>query len=105
MNGQLALVRLASVEDVKPNQMKAVEADGKKILLVNLNGTYYAIGNKCTHHGCMLSSGALKGDTVQCGCHGAVFNVKTGNVIKGPAKEPEPKYEVKVENGQVMVNV
>ncbi len=105
MKCQLALVKLASAEDLKPNQMKAVEANGKKILLVNLNGTYYAIGNKCTHRGCMLSSGSLKGDTVQCGCHGAIFDAKTGNVVKGPAKEPEPKYEVKVENGQVMVSI
>ena len=104
MKSQLALVKLASVEDLKPNQMKAVEANGKKILLVNLSGTYYAIGNKCTHRGCILSNGSLKGDTVQCGCHSAVFDVKTGNVVKGPAKEPEPKYAVKVENGQVMVS-
>jgi nitrite reductase/ring-hydroxylating ferredoxin subunit len=85
--------------------MKAVETEGKKILRVNVNGIYFAIGNKCTHRGCMLSNGKLKGDTIQCGCHGTIFNVKTGNVVKGPAKEPEPKYDVKVENGQVMVSI
>lgn len=101
----MALVKLASVGDLNPNQMKAVEVNGKKILLVNLNGAYYAIGNKCTHRGCMLSSGKLKENTVQCGCHGAIFDVKTGNVVKGPAKDPEPTYDVKVENGQIMADV
>ena len=101
----MTLVKLVSVEDLKPNQMKAAEANGKKILVVNLNGTYYAIGNKCTHRNCLLSNGKLKDDTVQCSCHGTIFDVKTGNVIKGPAKEPEPKYAVTVENDQVMADI
>jgi nitrite reductase/ring-hydroxylating ferredoxin subunit len=100
----MALVKVASAGDLKPNQMKAVDADGKPVLLVNLNGTFYAIGNKCTHSGCRLSNGTLKGDTVQCGCHGSIFDAKTGNVVKGPAKNAEPKYEVKIENDQVIIS-
>jgi len=101
----VTLLKIAAVGDLGPNQMKPVEVEGKKILLVNLNGTFYAIGNKCTHLGCMLSSGKLKDETVQCGCHGAVFDVKKGNVVKGPAKEPVPKYDLKVENGQIVADI
>jgi nitrite reductase/ring-hydroxylating ferredoxin subunit len=100
----MALVKVASAGDLKPNQMKAVDAEGKPVLLVNLNGTFYAIGNKCTHRGCLLSKGTLNGDTVKCGCHGSIFDVKTGNVVKGPAKNAEPKNEVKIENDQVMIS-
>jgi nitrite reductase/ring-hydroxylating ferredoxin subunit len=100
----MALVKVASAGNLKPNQMKAVDAEGKPVLLVNLNGTFYAIGNKCTHSGCRLSNGTLKGDTVQCGCHGSIFDVKTGNVVKGPAKNSEPKYEVKIENDQIFIS-
>jgi nitrite reductase/ring-hydroxylating ferredoxin subunit len=53
----------------------------------------------------MLSNGTLKGDTVQCKCHGSVFDVKTGNVIKGLAKKPEPKYELRVSDDQILVNI
>ena len=89
--------------DLKPNQMKPVNANGKPILLVNLEGKYYAIGNKCTHMQCTLTNGELKGEIVQCECHGSKFNVKTGKVVGGPAFVPEPKYEVKIENGQVLI--
>jgi 3-phenylpropionate/trans-cinnamate dioxygenase ferredoxin subunit len=99
----MTFVNVASIADLKPNKMKAVNANGKPILLVNLESTYYAIGNKCTHMQCTLTNGELKGEVVQCSCHGSRFNVKTGKVVGGPAAIDEPKYEVKVENGQIMV--
>ncbi len=89
--------------DLKPNQMKPVNVNGKPVLLANIDGKYYAIGNKCTHMGCTLTNGELKGEVVQCPCHGSRFNVKTGKVVGGPAALPEPKYKVNVEDGQVMV--
>ncbi len=97
-------VNIASTADLKPNEKKTVEVNGAKVLLVNLNGTYYAIGDKCTHRGCSLSKGTIKDDTLQCACHGSTFNLKTGEVVKGPAKNPEPKYNVKVENNQVLIS-
>ena len=45
----MVLVKLASVDEVKPNSMKGLKVNGKQILLANLNGSYYAIGNICTH--------------------------------------------------------
>ncbi len=101
----MALVKLAAANDLKPNHMKAVNAEGKPILLVNLEDTYYAIGNRCTHMACMLSNGRLNGNIVECPCHGSSFDVKTGKVVRGPALTPEPTYEVKIENGHVMVNL
>jgi nitrite reductase/ring-hydroxylating ferredoxin subunit len=101
----LVFTRLASVDDLKPNEMKGIKINGNQILLVNLNGAYYAIGNVCTHMGCMLSNGRLVGETVVCSCHASTFDVKTGKVIKGLAFKPEPSYELKIENGQVLVNI
>ena len=99
----MSFVIVASVTDLKINQMKPVNANGNPILLVNIEGNYYAIGNKCTHMQCTLTNGELKGETVQCPCHGSKFNVKTGKVIGGPAALPEPKYDVKVENGKILI--
>ena len=101
----MVLVKVASTKDLAHGKMKSAEAGGKPVLVVSLNGIYYAIGNVCTHMGCMLSDGTLKGENVQCICHGSVFDVKTGKVVSGPAKKPEPSYEVKVEGEQISVNV
>jgi 3-phenylpropionate/trans-cinnamate dioxygenase ferredoxin subunit len=55
--------------------------------------------------GCMLSDGELTGENVKCVCHGSIFSLKTGGVVKGPARQPEPAYQVKVEGEDIMVAV
>jgi nitrite reductase/ring-hydroxylating ferredoxin subunit len=98
-------VKVALTIDLQAGSMVGVEAEGKEILLSNIDGQYYAVGNRCTHMSCLLSDGALKGEKVTCSCHASIFNVKTGRVIKGPAKKPEPTFETKVEGEEVLVNV
>ncbi len=100
----MATGKFASKADLEPESLKAVNVDGKPILLVNLDGIYYAIGNICTHMGCPLSKGTLKGENIECVCHGSTLNLKTGKVVRGPAEKPEPRYDVEVENGQVMIS-
>jgi 3-phenylpropionate/trans-cinnamate dioxygenase ferredoxin subunit len=97
-------VKAALKKEIPTGKMKAVEVAGVSVLLANIAGEYYAIGNKCTHRGCKLSSGVFEGDTVKCPCHKSVFNVKTGEVLHGPASKPAPKYAVKVEEEQILVS-
>jgi nitrite reductase/ring-hydroxylating ferredoxin subunit len=102
----MGFVKVASTKDLPPSNMKGVEAGDKQILVVNVDGKYYAIGDVCTHKECRLSGGTLKeGGIVQCPCHSSNFDIKTGSVLKGPAKTPEPTFEVKVEKDQVLVNI
>jgi nitrite reductase/ring-hydroxylating ferredoxin subunit len=101
----MVFVKVASKEEVLTGKMKLVEANGTPVLLANIASEYYAIGNKCTHRSCKLSSGKLEGEIVKCPCHGSKFNVKTGEVVHGPATKPEPKYTVKVEKDQILVDV
>jgi 3-phenylpropionate/trans-cinnamate dioxygenase ferredoxin subunit len=98
-------VKAALKKDIVAGKMKAVEMAGVSVLLANVAGEYYAIGNKCTHRGCKLSSGVFEGETVKCPCHKSVFNVKTGEVVHGPASKPALKYAVKVEGEQILVSI
>jgi len=100
----LPFIKAVSAKDLEPGHMMGVEVGGKEILLTNLDGKYYAIGDRCTHLSCMLSDGTLKVTNVTCSCHGSIFDAITGNVVKGPAKKPEPAYETKIEAGQILVN-
>jgi nitrite reductase/ring-hydroxylating ferredoxin subunit len=101
----MGFVKVASVTEVGLGKMKGVKADGKPVLLADVGGKYYAVGNVCTHLGCMLSDGMLEGGIIQCACHGSRFDVKTGRVVGGPATKSEPVYEVKVEADQILVSV
>jgi nitrite reductase/ring-hydroxylating ferredoxin subunit len=101
----MGFVGVLQERDLAPNEMRGVQVDGKKILVANIAGKYYAIGNVCMHMGCSLSDGTLFGENVECPCHGSNYNVKAGSIVKGPTKKPEPAYEVKVEGGRVLVSV
>jgi len=96
-------VKVAETTEVPPGNMKKVTVDGKEILVANVEGTYYAIGNKCTHRGGDLSKGSLSGKLVKCPRHGAKFNVTTGQVVAGPATKSEPTLEVKVEGKNILL--
>ncbi len=56
----MSTVKLASIKEVSPGKSKIVDVGGKAIALFNINGTFYAINNRCTHVGGPLGQGALK---------------------------------------------
>ena len=100
----MTFVKAASKKDLEPGIL-GVKLNGKDVLIVISNGKYYALGNACTHRGCKLSDGMVKEGSIKCPCHGSVFDVKTGKLINGPAKEPEPSFKVKVKGDQILVNI
>jgi nitrite reductase/ring-hydroxylating ferredoxin subunit len=101
----LKYVQVAGADDLKSGTMKSFDVEGVSILVVNLDGRYYAIGNKCTHIGGDLSKGQLEGKTVKCPRHGSQFDVTTGNRIVGPAKNNVPVYKVKVEGKSLSIEI
>ena len=94
-------VRVASTAEVPEGGMKKVMLGGQQVLLANVKGKFYAIGNVCTHVGGPLDKGRLDSYEVECPLHGSRFDVTTGQVKRGPAARPEPVYEVKVEGSEV----
>ncbi len=94
-----------SAKDIPAGTMMGVHADGKDILVANVDGKYYAIGNSCTHRGCTVSDGTLAGAHARCPCHGSTFDVRTGEVVHGPATRPEPSYKVEVSGDQISIAV
>ncbi len=97
-------VKVANTKDIQPSQMKEVEVNGQNICVVNIEGKYYAIGSICTHEGGPLADGTLEGYEVECPWHNSKFDVRTGEVTSPPASEPEPAYEVKVDdNNNILI--
>ena len=72
------LLKIAKTMDVPPGQAAAFTIEGQKIALFNVEGTYHAIGDTCTHRGGPLSEGDVQGTRVTCPWHGADFDLKTG---------------------------
>ncbi|TMI18667.1 non-heme iron oxygenase ferredoxin subunit [Candidatus Bathyarchaeota archaeon] len=96
-------IRVASTGEIPEGRMKKVTVGNQQVLVVNLKGKYYAIGNVCTHLGGPLDRGILEGNEVECPLHHSHFDVTSGQVKRGPATRAEPFYEVKAENGNILV--
>ena len=106
----MTFVKVAETSQIPSGQMKAVKVAEKEVLIGNVNGVYYAIGNICTHMGGDLSKGLLEGNTVTCPKHKARFDVTTGKVVSGPKMflmhpkiKDEPAYLVKVEGKDILL--
>jgi len=96
-------IRVASSGEIPEGRMKKFTVGGQQVLVVNVKGKYYAIGNVCTHLGGSLDRGILAGTEVECPLHHSHFDVTTGQVKRGPATKPEPAYDVKIESGSILV--
>ena len=99
-------VMVGSAADVKPGELAAFEVEGIRIAVANANGRFFAIDDTCTHEQCSLADeGTLEGTIVTCGCHGAQFDVRTGEVLAPPALEPVRSYPVRVEAGDIIIEI
>ena len=78
---------------------------GVPVLLVRLNGVVHAIGRICTHQDADLAEGAIEDGCVVCPLHGSKFDLATGAALTLPAFEPEPVFDVRVEEGAIYVAV
>ncbi len=107
---RLTFVKVAETLEIPFGQMKTVKLAEKEVLIANINGVFYAIGNRCTHRGGELAKGTLEGNIVTCPKHKSKFDVTTGKVISGP-KVPlihpnikdEPAYAVKIEGKDILI--
>ena len=88
------------VSDVARGGLLAIDMDGKAVVVANVDGKLYAIGDTCTHRGCSLSEGELSGTVVTCPCHGGQFDVTSGKVVMGPPREATPTYTVQVDGDE-----
>ncbi len=88
-------VKVAELSDVDDGELMAVEVDGEPVCLANVEGSIYAFTDNCTH-----ISGPLNEPW-----HGAQFNVCTGKVLRGPARQDIQTYAVRVEGNSILVSL
>lgn len=104
--------KVGELSEVPAGKMKMFKVGEKEYLVANVNGNYYAIGNRCTHANADLSQGSLEGKIVTCPKHKSKFDVTTGKVVSGPKMllihlkiNDEPSYEVKVEGNAILLKI
>ncbi len=98
-------VKIASAAEIAPGSVSVYKVDGRQIAVCNVDGTFYAIDDVCTHDGGSLDQGQLEGDQIECPRHGARFDVKTGRALTLPAVMPVKSHPVQVDGDEIKVAV
>jgi 3-phenylpropionate/trans-cinnamate dioxygenase ferredoxin subunit len=99
----MTFVEIAKAGELREGTMRRFDVAGRRILLANVAGRLYAVDDTCTHEEASLSEGPLTGEIVACPKHGSRFHLPSGRVLSLPAVRPVNTYEVKVEDGAVLV--
>ena len=91
--------------DLPPGGMRAVDADGVKILLCRVGDAFYAIENRCPHAMVPLESGRLEGCVLECPLHGGKLDVRDGRPVAQPIRRTAQRYPVRAVQGGVEVQL
>ena len=98
-------VRAAALADLVPDRPLSVTLNGTPVALVRVGEQVHAIGEVCTHQGGPLGEGSLKGNRLVCPWHGWMYDVRTGQCLFPVRGAPVASYPVRVEAGEVWVDL
>jgi nitrite reductase/ring-hydroxylating ferredoxin subunit/uncharacterized membrane protein len=91
--------------ELPDGQLVAATVGVVPLMILRRGDHVVALGDRCTHRGAPLHEGELTdgGNRVVCPWHDSCFDTTTGEVIQGPATRPQPRFEVRIEQGRVQV--
>ena len=103
---KIEFVAVASASELPNGERLFIEIDNEAIVVFNIAGSFFAIGDICSHDDGPLGDGELENDNeISCPRHGAHFDVRSGKAITLPAIEPIPAYPVRIKDGEIEVGL
>jgi 3-phenylpropionate/trans-cinnamate dioxygenase ferredoxin subunit len=102
---KLNFVEIAPVDKLPAGERLFVDVSGKSIVIFNLAGKLYAIGDVCSHDNGPVGDGDINENEIICPRHGARFEIRTGKATSLPAIVDIPAYPLRVENGMIVLGI
>jgi 3-phenylpropionate/trans-cinnamate dioxygenase ferredoxin subunit len=102
---KVEFVSIAPSSELPNGERMFVDIGDIPIVIFNIAGQLFAIGDVCTHDDGPLGDGDIEGFNVVCPRHGAEFDVRTGKVTSMPAVVDIPAYPVRVVDGMIELGV
>ena len=96
---------VAPLEDLPTGERLIIQIGDLDILLFNIAGEVFAIGNVCSHDGNPLDDGEVKDHEIICPRHGARFDIRNGKALALPAVQDTPSYPTKVVDGKIEIGI
>jgi nitrite reductase/ring-hydroxylating ferredoxin subunit len=110
---------VAAIADIPPGGRKCVMVNGRAVVVFNLGGEFFALGDRCPHKGGSLSKGKLtglvqssapgeyrygrRGEIIRCPWHSWEFDIRTGRSWCDPERVRARNFPVRVERGARLI--
>ncbi|MBA3431390.1 MAG: Rieske 2Fe-2S domain-containing protein, partial [Actinobacteria bacterium] len=96
---------VATEDELTDRAPKKVLVNSAGVLLYKDGDRIYAIASRCSHLGGPLEEGEIRDHSVVCPWHASAFSLADGAVIEGPARSPQPPYDVRAREGKIEIRV
>ena len=101
----MPFTKVGKASEVPAGGGRVYEVGDRSIAVFNVDGALYAIDDICTHAEASLQSGYLEDCEIECPLHGARFDIRTGEATELPAVVPVDTFPVRVEGGDIELDV
>jgi len=98
-------VEVAPASELPNGERLFLEIEGKPLVIFNIAGKFFSIGDVCSHDDGPVGEGDIEGYNITCPRHGAQFDIRTGKVVSMPAVVDIPAYPVRVVDGIIQVGI
>lgn len=102
---QIEFLEIIPEDQLPQGERIFIEIEGKAIVIFNLAGKLFAIGDVCSHDNGPVGDGEIEEDEIICPRHGARFDIRTGKVTSLPAVVDIPAYPVRVVSGMIEIGL
>ena len=96
-------IKVGTLEDCPPGSLRSVMVGIHPVVLANVDGTIYAVMDRCSHEDLPLSDGEVEGGNIVCQYHGARFDLASGAARGLPAVRPVKTFPVELRDDGIYV--
>jgi len=98
-------VQIAPADELPDGERIFLEVESRQIVLFNLAGKFFAIGDVCSHDNGPVGDGEIEDEEIICPRHGGRFDITTGKATSLPAVIDIPSYPVRLVDGMIEVGI
>ena len=102
---QVEYLEIIPLDQLPDGERIFLEVAGKSIVIFNLAGKLFAIGDVCTHDNGPVGDGEIEDNEIICPRHGGRFDIRTGKVTSLPPVKDIPSYPLRVVNGMIEIGM
>ncbi len=98
-------VSIAKVSEIPEGEARVFEVAGRSVAICHISGEDcpVALENRCSHDDGPLGEGTLRGASIECPRHGALFDAHSGAAKSLPAVRGVATYAVRVEGDEIQI--